>query len=408
MKMKMNAKSTPQPVPDPARNPAYLKIDLFCRGIRIHESCDLDNDARPIRRTRAGLGSGIELVIPPDLYTNVPVEEKFVKDTPYTLHREDGAYVVRRDGDFISKVTLPPRPRFYDMKTSRGIEMSRIGVMQGTYLAIYPGKICWFWTTRPRTSCKFCSTGLNVGAVEVEDKTVQDVLEVAEAARRECGITYVHFNTGYMQGGELDFLEPFVKIVKKRTKLMVGVQTTPANDLKQYRHMARLGVNNVSFCFELWDKKILSEVCPGKSEALGRDRYLEAIKYCKRYFPAVNGEIIAGLEPVENTLRAIRWITRHGAQPTVCVFRPCLGTDFQDKPSPDTDEMIPVFREQYEACIRNGVPIGIAPNIKVSLVVLPEEGRFLSTDTSPRFRFMQWRNEAIRVAFRTYFNLQMK
>lgn len=391
----------------PYTNPCYLKIDLFCRGMKIAPGCDLDNDARPVRRTRAGLGSGLEIVIPPDLYANVPIEEKFVQDTPYSLHKDDGKYVVRRDGVLITAVTLPRRPRWYDETTGSGQPMSRIAVMQGTYLAVYPGRVCHFWTTHPRSSCHFCSTGLNVGTIESADKSVHDVLETVRAARRENNITYVHFNTGYMQGGELEFLTPFVREVKKKTGLMVGVQTTPAPDLRDYDRLARLGVNNVSFCFELWDRERLAEVCPGKSAEIGQERYLEAIRYCRRLFPAVNGEIIAGLEPPEKTIEGIRWITRHGAQPTVCVFRPCLGTDYEDLPAPDADALVPVFREQYEACIRNGVPIGIAPNIKVSLVVLPEEGRYLATDQSTAFRLKEWRNRAIKTAFRAYFNFQL-
>ena len=40
-----------------------------------------------------------------------------------------------------------------------------------------------------------------------------------------------------------------------------------------------------------------------------------------------NGEIIAGLEPPEDSIRAIDWITSVGAIPTVCVFRPLIGTE---------------------------------------------------------------------------------
>ncbi len=45
-------------------NPCELEIDLFCKGMRIDPSCALEDDARFISRTRAGLGSGLELVIP--------------------------------------------------------------------------------------------------------------------------------------------------------------------------------------------------------------------------------------------------------------------------------------------------------------------------------------------------------
>ena len=53
--------------------------------------------------------------------------------------------------------------------------------------------------------------------------------------------------------------------------------------------------------------------------------------------------------------------------------------------------MIPIFRRLYESCMERGLPIGLAPNIHVSLVMLPEECRWLS-DNPRRW----WRREAQR------------
>ena len=38
--------------------PVELEIELFCRGMRIDDSCHTGEDGRRISRTRAGLGSG--------------------------------------------------------------------------------------------------------------------------------------------------------------------------------------------------------------------------------------------------------------------------------------------------------------------------------------------------------------
>jgi hypothetical protein len=116
------------------------------------------------------------------------------------------------------------------------------------------------------------------------------------------------------------------------------------------------------------------------------DYYLEAIRYCatlgakgpKNEPWVTNGEIIAGLEPPESSIAAIDWITSVGAIPTVCVFRPLKGTDLEDVPPPRTEDMVPVYRRLYEACMEHGLPIGCAPNVHVSLVMLPEECRGLS------------------------------
>jgi len=44
-------------------NPCELQIDLLCRGVELDASCRLEQDARGFSRTRAGLGSGLEMVL---------------------------------------------------------------------------------------------------------------------------------------------------------------------------------------------------------------------------------------------------------------------------------------------------------------------------------------------------------
>src|SRR5687768_18522605 len=99
-------------------NPAWLKLDLYCKGVRLDPSCFVEEDGgRKILRTRAGLGSGLELVLPGGLWTNVPVTEAFAKRSPYSLHRLPGQYVLRRDGVDVTAVRLSPRPDWYERKT---------------------------------------------------------------------------------------------------------------------------------------------------------------------------------------------------------------------------------------------------------------------------------------------------
>ncbi len=204
-------------------------------------------------------------------------------------------------------VKLSPRPHWYDENTATGKPMTRIGTLQGTYLGIYQAKVCEYWTQKPiKTNCKFCSVGLNLGVDDADDKSVEEVMEVIRAARRESGITYVDFNTGHYTGDTyLDILEPYILRIKKELGLLVGVQTPPHRDLKRYDHLREIGVNRVSFCFEIFDRKLFEEICPGKHAEYGLDYYLEAIRYCATLGskgPAdepwlANGEIIAGLEP---------------------------------------------------------------------------------------------------------------
>ena len=145
-------------------NPCELAIDLLCRGLRIGSSCNLESDARPYRRTRAGLGSGLELVISgrlKDVWLNAPTLENFALMSPYLLEKPAKSYVIvdDRNGQNYS-VRLPPAPHWYGHQTSSGKLMADVGVLQGTYLAIYLGDTCGFWRMSPRVNCHFCTTGL--------------------------------------------------------------------------------------------------------------------------------------------------------------------------------------------------------------------------------------------------------
>jgi hypothetical protein len=419
---------------DVRRNPALLKLDLYCKGLRIDDSCSVPDDGgRPLMRTRAGLGSGLELILPGGLWTNVPVVERFARTSPYVLHREEGGYVIRRHGTSASSggslqvltkrgnpiawVRPAPRPAWYDRSTTTGKPMTRIGTLQGTYLGIYPARVCDYWKEKPRANCRFCSVGLNLGFDDAQEKSVDEVMEVVRAARDESRITYVDFNTGHHEGDtNLDILEPFVRRVKRETGLLVGIQTPPHHDLRRYDALKEIGVNRVSFCFEIFDPDTFRRICPGKDREYGQRRYLEAVAYCARLGlgprigPAAasrvslepwvsNGEIIAGLEPSASSIAAIDWITSVGAIPTVCVFRPLAGTDMEDAPPPRTEDLIPVFRRLYEACMERDLPIGVAPDVHVSLVLLPEECRGFQHDPR-RFWRKELRLKAMSLLFR--------
>lgn len=404
---------------DVRRNPGLLKLDLYCKGLRLDDSCLVEDDGgRKILRTRAGLGSGLEAILPSGLWTNVPVVESFAEKSPYVLHRTNGKYELRHeDLGRVCDLALSPRPAWYDRKTATGKPMTRVGSLQGTYLGVYPAKVCEYWLEKPKEQCRFCSVGLNLGADDADEKSVQEVVEVVLAAREQSGITYVDFNTGHYEGDTyLDILEPYILAVKQRTGLLVGVQTPPHHDLKRYNELRKMGVNRVSFCFELYNRERFVEVCPGKHRQYGLDRYLEAVEYCATKVPptgrgfepwVTNGEIIAGLEPPEDSIRAIDWITDVGAVPTVCVFRPLIGTDLEALPPPETEELIPVFRRLYEAVMEKGIPVGIAPHVHVSLVLLPEECRWFLDNPSKHW-FGELKLKAMRKMFAWQFERELR
>jgi hypothetical protein len=392
-------------------NPCELEIDLFCRGIRIPDDVSLEG-ARGITRTRAGLGSGLEVVIPTgswlkkEIWANLPVEEAFARQSPYVLTGSPSAgYRIHDEAtDTWYPITIPREPAWYGRQTSRGIPMGRIGVLQGTYLGIYVNMVCTFWNYNPPLNCRFCTTGQNVGEHEVADKEVADVVETCLAAKEESQITFVHLNAGFQGTRGIQFAEPYIGAIKQQVGALVGAQLAPERDFSRYDRLIDLGVDHLSFCVEFLNPDWFARICPGKAKMLGQQVFMDSIAYCVKMLGrgAVSGEIIAGVEPIEDTLRGIDEIAAMGAFPTVCIFRPTVGADMQDWPSPRYEDMRLVMQHLYEACRRNWIPIGAAPNIEVSIVVNPDDTPFLAPRNVGFYAFEAYRR-VVRLAAKPVF-----
>jgi len=364
--------------------------------------------ARGVSRTRAGLGSGLEVIvstqsrIKEEIWLNVPVLETFARESPYRLQggpRRGYSIVDDRSCERYA-VRLPQEPAWYTRRTSSGTPMNRIGVLQGTCLGIYINPVCAFWNYAPALNCRFCTTGQNVGENEALEKSVADVVETCEAARRESGTTFVHLNGGFQGSRGIAFALPYVRAIKERVGLLVGVQLAPERDFTRYDELVAAGVDHVSFCLEFLDPEWFERICPGKARIHGQELFIDALAYCARRMPSgsVSGEIIAGLEPVERTIEAIDLIARLGAFPTVCIFRPTVGSDMEDWPAPAYEDMRSVMARMYDACRRHWIPIGVAPNIEVSLVVTPNEAAFLAPRTLGFYAYEAYRRLATLAA----------
>ena len=238
------------------------------------------------------------------------------------------------------------------------------------------------------------------------------MVEVARAAREESGSIFTHLNTGY-HFEEVDRLEPihglrqcepFVRALRREVGGFIGVQAMPVPRRKfaEYDALIEAGADHFSFCYEFEDPEYFERLCPGKAATLGQEGFFDAMEYtAKALGPGrVSGEIIAGIEPIEATMRGIDRIVSAGAFPTVCIFRPTIGSELENSPAPRPEEMREVFAHLYEACRDADIPVGVLP-IEVSLVVQPEEAAALAAP-SGGFPTYEWKLAALRQLARPY------
>jgi hypothetical protein len=376
-------------------NPAELKIDLLCRGVRIGRSCRIQEEGRPICSRPGHLASGLELILPGELrelWVNAPVNEKFVERTPYRLIGAQGEYrLFDERHDLSYHVKLAPKPGWCDLCTTSGIPMSRIGMLNGTFLSIELGGAIYFDAAKHAPDRQYCRPA-GREAAEIEKTSVEDIVETVSAAQKESGITFALLCGGYKDAGGLTRLFPYLKALKQKVGILVGVQFPPETELGLYDQARFLGADQFSFCLEFFNKDYFDRYAPDTSLFPGQKQIFGALEYCVRLMGKgrVSGEIVAGVEPIEDTLRAVDYLAGVGAIPRVRIFRPLRGTDMENDAPPDPSEMIRVFRHVYQASRSHHLPIGMAPNIHFSVLPHPEDTLYLASDAQEGYDYQRW------------------
>jgi hypothetical protein len=105
---------------------------------------------------------------------------------------------------------------------------------------------------------------------------------------------------------------------------------------------------------------------------------------------------------VQSTIKAIEYFAKLGVVSNICVFRPSIGTELELLSPPSSESIEIVFKRMYEVCVENNIPIGTAPNIKVSLIILPEEGQFFC---SPRIDLKNFMFKAKLLSLKILFKI---
>jgi hypothetical protein len=394
-------------------NPAELKIDLLCSGIRIDGSCRIKQDGPSLPEVPSDPASGLEMILPGemrDIWVNAPIRGSFVSETPYRLTLNDDNYLLLDERrDLAYGIRIPRRPDWYDLPAPSGGPLSRIGTLQGTFLSIGLEDRCFIENDGQGLHRRFWSSGAPE-TTSLKEKTVEDVIEAASIARQRSGVTFVLLRGGCHGNGGLSRAFPYLSALKKHVGILVGLQFPPEADLRTYDEARALGVDHISFCKEFFNQDYCNLFHTDLSAAPDRESLIKALEHCARVLGKgrVFGKIVAGVEPIEDTLHAIDYFAEIGALPLVSIFRPMPGMDKkEDCAAPRYEEMLRVFRRVYEVCRGHNLPIGMAPNIHVSGLLHPEDTLYLAPDSAEGEAYLCWIH-TMKQVMRPYFLRRMR
>ena len=359
-------------------NPTLLKLDLAIRGARLGAGVCDDAEIFRVPRLRANVAHSLEVVLPEDVLVCVPVGEQFTQHSPYLLSPNGDGFALSGPEEQ-REVRIVPQPRYYTETTRSGLPMWRVGSAYGGHIAINPATGCEF--IKRGVACRFCDVPTR--AVERSAPiSVADVIDTLRAAFAEGVVEFVYLHIGYLEGEDagVEFIEPYVRAIKRHFDTLVAVQLQPPTSNHWIDRTYAMGVDALSYSVEIHDPDLLLQHCRGRAEHVGRERYYDALRHAATIFPngTVWSNLIVGLEPAASTMAGIDALVQMGVLPVLSLFRPLDDTELSDHPLPSVADTAPVFAHLFHAVRQARINMHWVRDL--SFAFTPLDARFLADD----------------------------
>ncbi len=302
-----------------------LIAELQGRGARIE---------RDIGGRRSGAGpADAGMIWIEGMRVTFPFTSDYVTHSPFVLRETSEGWGLYRDGEWVARADVPPRPRFYDLETEDGIPYWKIALLHIDSLATTVIQTCRHWGTSDQ--CRFCGIELSLEAgATIPVKQPAQLAEVARAAQELDGAVDATLTTGTTHGPDKGarYLGKCASAIKEATGLPIQAQFEPPDDLSVLEELKEQGVDSVGMHIESFDPEVLAWVAPPKART-GVDGYFAAWERAVEIFGPgqVSTYVILGMGEDERiTVDGCKRAVDAGVYPFVVPLRPVPGSLLED------------------------------------------------------------------------------
>jgi hypothetical protein len=287
---------------------------------------------------------------------------------PYLVDIIDGKTLLTDEGHVIEEVSYWEKPDYHEKFTSRGTPMWHVVSVRPQRLCIHPHQFCDFWKT-PGHGCKFCAmSAVYHSGNKPELLNVRDIVETVAEALKEPGRNVSVFLTGgTLCGGENlldDEVDYYEEILSGITSLFGGRRFpsqligTAFSRTQLQRLYDNTGLTSYTADLEVLDKSLFEWICPGKSAAIGYERWKERLYQATEIFGRgnVNTGVVVGVElarpngfesedeALKSVLSEADEICSNGVGVVGCVWNVAPGSIFVRQISPSLEYYVRIAK----------------------------------------------------------------
>lgn len=342
-----------------------LKIDAQRRGVHYTDSAltALDENVHQLRGPSL-FGSRDSKFSPlPDSLilrdgTTVLTDPTPIEQNPYIVDLVDEKLVLKDKEEILEEVEFWRKPKYYDKKTSTGIQMNHIVSARPQRLNITYSGYCHFWDNDH--GCKYCDIVNNLK--QQKDKfgikaklRFSDVSEtVKEALKEEGRFSTICLTSGSNTRGREPFdeeVDEYIELLQaigenfKTKKFPSQLIGTAFNEKQLTRLYEKTGLLGYTSDLEVLNEELFTWICAGKAEWIGykewKARLIRAVDIFGR--GNVNSGIVGGVElakpkgftneddALKSTLEEAEDLAQHGVSVVHTIWVPRPGSYFKDQ-----------------------------------------------------------------------------
>lgn len=335
-----------------------LKLQLLAEGITVTARAVAElsrQGSRPLTLADYATTSGITIKLPEDLWINAPLQEhnpNFVKAPPlHVLDCGDEGFFISSGGDEFSVLPLPV-PDFHDQLNSSQERYTSYAITHADRVRISPIMGCGM-------VCQFCDLPYEF---RYRRQRIDGLIESVQRALDDKSLPARHvlISGGTPLEEDIGYLRTVYRAVAEAFSMCsVDIMMVPIPGLLDPNVLFSEGIAGLSINVELYNRDVARTLMRQKYE-LGIDYYLSFIERAVHVFGPgrVRSLIIAGLEPPEDTLRAVQKIAERGCDPVLSPFRPDPNTPMRNYPAPTAELLERIYLESCEIVSRYPVKLG--------------------------------------------------
>lgn len=266
--------------------------------------------------------------------------------TPFELDVEKDEIVLKHYQKVLCKADYDLEDPLALKRTSSGIPYSRVAFLANGRLQINHETICFY--KKNNIACKFC--GLSNNEEYFDQKDIYEIIDDYISNSEFDSFLIGGASNSNLQGW--DIIIEIAKYLSMYSNKPIYLMVPPPPTKEILVRLKEVGITEVSFNIEMFDRQIAQKLMPGKGK-ISLNLYFtmlnEAVSIWGRT-GNVRSMLIVGLESTSSLFKGVRFLAEHGIQPILSPFGPRSDTPLKNMIPYSSEKLIKIFDQCVTIC----------------------------------------------------------